>query len=221
MTRNLRKLVLTTLAITPSGALSPGPLSASAAAVGAALGLWGGFLIALGHMAVELPYVAILHRFAGLTRKSLGRMKVPMNVIIVAFLVFFSYLLLIDATALLRGQASAGGFQRAGPLEAFLIGITLTGLNVYFLAWWLTVGYPLIEESSRLGLKGFTAMYASHVWMDYAWLMLLAAGGGATRILGTLPYALLLIALSAILIMFALKIARDTWKLLREQPAGF
>lgn len=218
---SLRKLALTTFAITPSGALSPGPLSASAAAVGVALGPWGGFLIALGHMAVELPYVAILHRFAGLMRKSLGRLKVPMNLTIVAFLLFFSGLLFMDSMALLRGEAPAGGFRSAGPFEAFAIGATLTGLNAYFLAWWLTVGYPLIEASSQLGLKGFATMYLSHVWMDYAWLMLLAAGGGATRILGTVPYALLLIALSAILVAFAAKIALDTWKLLRGPFASF
>lgn len=209
--KGLRKLVLTTLMITPSGALSPGPLSASAAAVGALLGPWGGFLVALGHMAVELPYVAALHRFAGLLKGVLDRLKIPMNIVIIAFLGFFSYLLLKDSIAILRGESSSpGGLSISGPLEAFTVGAALTGFNVYFLAWWLTVGYPIIEESSKLGLKGFAAMYISHVWMDYAWLILLAVGGGATRVLGVLPYAILLAALAAILAVFALKIAFET-----------
>ncbi len=215
MEKNMRKLVLTTLTITPSGALSPGPLSASAAAVGAILGPWGGVLIALGHMMVELPYVAILHRFAGLLRGALGRLKVPMNAVIVLFLLFFSYLLLQDSIAVLRGEISPGRSSISGPWEALAVGAALTGLNIYFLAWWLTVGYPLIEESSRLGLKGFTAMYISHVWMDYVWLILLAAGGGATRILGIIPYAILLMALAAILMGFALNILRDTLRFVR------
>ncbi|HXF69893.1 MAG TPA: LysE family transporter [Thermoflexus sp.] len=211
--KDLRRLVLTTLTITPSGALSPGPLSASAAAVGALLGPWGGFLVALGHMAVELPYVAALHRFTGLLKGVIGRLKIPMNIVIIMFLWFFSYLLFKDAIAVLRGESSSpGGPIISGPLEAFAVGAALTGFNVYFLAWWLTVGYPIIEESSKLGLKGFAAMYISHVWMDYAWLIMLAVGGGATRVLGVLPYAILLAALATILAVFALKIAFDTAK---------
>ncbi len=220
MTKSLWSLVLATLTITPSGALSPGPLSASAAAVGALLGPWGGFLIALGHMAVELPYVATLYRFASLMRRSLARLKVPMNTIIIVFLLFFSYLLLQDFIAVLRGESSPSRSPVSRPFEAFVVGAALTGLNVYFLAWWLTVGYPLIEKSSELGRKGFAAMYISHVWMDYAWLILLAAGGGATKILGVIPYAILLAILATVLAGFAMKIAFDTWRLMRGYPAG-
>ncbi|MDM7275462.1 MAG: LysE family transporter, partial [Thermoprotei archaeon] len=109
----------------------------------------------------------------------------------------------------------SGGFAVSGSLEAVAVGVALTGFNVYFLAWWLTVGYPLVEESSKLGFKGFTAMYVSHIWMDYAWLTILAAGGGATKILGETPYAALLAVLALILTAFALKIAADTLKLIK------
>lgn len=213
----LKRLVITTLTLTPSGALSPGPLSASAVAAGALLGPLGGLLVALGHTLVELPYVAALHRFAGRWRGALDRLKIPMNAVIVGFLLFFSQQLLRDAVTILNGGGSPRGFAIAGPLEALFVGITLTGLNAYFLAWWLTVGYPLIEESARLGLKGFVAMYGSHVWMDYAWLILLAAGGGATRILGAIPYAALLGLLAAMLAGFALKIAFDTVRLVKGE----
>lgn len=213
----LKRLIITTLTLTPSGALSPGPLSASAVAAGALLGPLGGFLVALGHTLVELPYVVILHRFTGLWRGALDWLRIPMNAVIVGFLLFFSQGLLRDAVAILNGGGSPRGFAISGPLEALLVGITLTGLNAYFLAWWLTVGHPLIEESARLGLRGLVAMYGSHVWMDYAWLTLLAAGGGATRILGAIPYAALLGILATVLAGFALTIALDTVKLVKGE----
>ncbi len=207
-----RVIVLLTLAITPSGALSPGPLSASAVALGALMGPLGGFLAALGHMVVELPYTLLLYRFTLLLKSFIARFKVVLNTVVVAFLLYFSYLLLHDSLNLLTGS---GGFQSSsviiggGLLDAILVGALLTGFNAYFLIWWLTVGYPLIEESSKLGFRGFTVMYVSHVWMDYAWLTLLAGGGGAVKLLGSTPYAILLAALALILVVFATKIAID------------
>jgi len=65
-----RDLVVETLLISPSGALSPGPLSAMAVAAGLALGALGGLAIALGHTLFELPYVALLLRLASRLRRS-------------------------------------------------------------------------------------------------------------------------------------------------------
>jgi len=207
------RLVGLTLAITPSGALSPGPLSASAVAVGALVGPLGGFVVAFGHMVVELPYVLLLYRLSSQFRVYLERFKVVLNAVVVAFLLFFSYMLLRDAISIALGGAPpalgstvAGG----GLLGAFLTGVTLTGFNVYFLLWWLTVGYPLVEESAKLGLRGFTIMYSSHVWMDYAWLTLLASGGLAIKLAGSTAYAALLAALALVLVFFATRIALDT-----------
>lgn len=53
-------LVVSIMAITPSGIFSPGPLTASAVALGSARGWRAGLLIALCHMAFELLYVAAL-----------------------------------------------------------------------------------------------------------------------------------------------------------------
>jgi len=210
-----RVVVLLTLAITPSGALSPGPLSASAVALGALMGPLGGFLAALGHMVVELPYVLLLYRFTSTLRGFIGRFKYALNIVVVLFLLYFSYMLLRDAISIAmglggsRGSASIAG---GGLLGAVVTGALLTGFNAYFLLWWLTVGYPLIEESSKLGLRGFTVMYVSHVWMDFAWLTLLAGGGDAVRLLGSTPYAILLGVLAAILVVFSVRIAVTTFK---------
>jgi len=209
---DFRRIILLTLAITPSGALSPGPLSASAVAVGALLGVTGGLVIALGHMIIELPYIILIYKFTAGLRSILGKTRLAMNTVITLFLLYFSYMLLQDSIRVLNGGnlGSSSGVIASSYLGAFIIGIALTGFNVYFLVWWLTVGYPLIEEASRLGVRGLTVMYTSHVWMDYVWLAILSAGGGASRLLGSTGYAVLLVILALILIVFALKIAVDT-----------
>ncbi|MEB3861729.1 MAG: LysE family transporter [Desulfurococcales archaeon] len=202
---SLRSLVAKTLLITPSGALSPGPLSAVGVAVGASLGPAGGLLVALGHMIAELPYVYVLVRFIEAVMRWLDKWRRPLVAVVTVFLLYFSYLLARDAYTLYTSGALEveAGTRTFTPLQAILAGIVLTALNPYFLAWWATVGYPLVEGAARHGARGFTVMYASHVWMDYAWLGLLAWGGGAARVLGVRPYAVLLGLLAVVLAVFA------------------
>ncbi len=200
----LRRVVVETLLITPSGALSPGPLSASAVAAGAVLGPAAGLLIALGHMLFELPYVAALTRWAESLNRFATRYEKPLAAAVAGFIVFFAYGLIADALRVAHGEV---GISSSAPVATSLLGAVATGLaltafNPYFLAWWATVGLPLIRGAAENGAKGFTAMYASHVWMDYAWLLLLAAlGTGLSRVAGL--YAALLTGLAVLLLAFA------------------
>jgi threonine/homoserine/homoserine lactone efflux protein len=185
------------------------------------MGPLGGFLAALGHMVVELPYVLLLYRFTSTLRSFIGRFKYALNIVVVLFLLYFSYMLLRDSISIamgLGGSQGSASIAGGGLLGAVVTGALLTGFNAYFLLWWLTVGYPLIEESSKLGLRGFTVMYVSHVWMDFAWLTLLAGGGDAVRLLGSTPYAILLGVLAAILVVFSIKIAVTTFKDMTAVP---
>jgi len=213
---SIRKLISLTLAITLSGALSPGPLSASAIIIGTSMELFGGLLIALGHMIVELPYVTILYKLINQFKKFLVKIKLMLNTIVILFLAYFSYLLIKDSIKVFQNNAlplTGLNLTITNPLEAISIGVILTGFNAYFLTWWLTVGYPLIEESAKYGARGLSIVYISHVWMDYAWLALLASSGNAIKLLGSIPYALLLLITALILITFTIKIGSDTIKM--------
>ncbi|MGC9148215.1 MAG: LysE family transporter [Sulfolobales archaeon] len=219
---DLRRIVFLTLAISPSGALSPGPLSISAIALGALLGPLAGLSIGFGHMLFELPYVFILHRFTLVARSFLERIKYYLNIGVFIFLVYFSYLLIIDALKILSGMGSGVSFVSRGfsLLDALLTGLLLTGFNAYFLIWWITVGYPLIETSSKNGSMGFAVMYSSHVWMDYVWLTLLASGGRFIETTGKVPYSILLMSLAGVLLYFAIKIFIDAISGLVEKFSG-
>jgi threonine/homoserine/homoserine lactone efflux protein len=214
-------LVARTIAITPSGALSPGPLSASAIAVGAALGAAGGLAVAVGHTLFELPYVALLARWAGRVR---GLLAGGWGRLLLGFMAGFTWFFALGLArlALQAWGAAALPGGGGGPLApgglagAVLVGVFYTGANPYFLAWWATAGFPLLEEASMLP-AGLPVMYTAHVWMDYAWLGLLAAGGGAAVAAGHRAYAALMGALSIVLGYYALTF---TLRALRPQSRG-
>jgi len=203
----LRRVMVETLLVTPSGALSPGPLSASAVAAGAVLGPAAGLLIALGHMVFELPYVAALVKWAERLNSVAERFEKPMSAAVALFVFYFAAGLVAEARHVLGGgpvlSAAAGAV--GSPAAALAAGLFLTAFNPYFLVWWATVGLPLVRGAAENGSRGFAAMYASHVWMDYAWLTLLAAlGAGLSRLAGL--YAALLLGLAAVLALFGLDI---------------
>ncbi|MEM0278325.1 LysE family transporter [Pyrobaculum sp.] len=196
-------LVAGIMAITPSGAFSPGPLTASAVALGGARGWRAGLQMALGHTAFELPYVAVLaYVFQHLDIKSY---KAPLAAAAFVFILYFAYLLAKDAWGILKGASSAPRASKfANPFAA---GLALTALNPYFLLWWATVALPIVAALGAQPPYVFAAVYAAHVWMDYFWLGLMAyLGGAAARLLKARGYAVFLLALAALLIYFGVNL---------------
>jgi len=159
--------ILKVILISSSGALAPGPLTAATAASGLKHGWRGGFWISLGHAAVELPLVLLIALGIAtvLTREDVA---MALSFIGGAMLLFFAYLTAKSAFS----TESFAGEQTASP---FVTGTALTALNPFFIAWWAGVGAALIREALSLwGLAGIAVLYASHVWLDFAWLILLA-----------------------------------------------
>ncbi|MEM1597623.1 MAG: LysE family transporter [Pyrobaculum sp.] len=192
-------LALKIMAITPSGAFSPGPLTASAVALGSSKGWRAGMRVALGHTLFELPYVAALtYLFA---KVDVARYKAPLAASAFLFILFFAYLLLRDAYSIARGAPPALPKARfANPLAA---GLALTALNPYFLMWWATVALPVVSALASRPWTEFVVVYAAHVWMDYLWLGLMALlGNTASKLLSAKAYAVFLAALAAALIYF-------------------
>ncbi|WP_230972238.1 LysE family transporter [Archaeoglobus neptunius] len=160
--------VLKVVLISTSGALAPGPLTAATAASGLKYRWRGGFWISVGHAVVELPLVVLiaLGVAAVLTRKDVAAMLSFFGGIM---LLFFSYL---TAKSAIKVKSLDDWGKASSP---FLTGIGLTALNPFFIAWWASVGASLIREALSLwGMAGIVVLYVSHVWLDFAWLILLA-----------------------------------------------
>ncbi len=212
---DLLTLALLTLAVTPSGAMSPGPLTVSAIASGIGRGWRGGVLVSMGHMIFELPYVVFLSFALGSIKYVLeGPLGYLLITVASGFIVFFAYLLIKDA---LRG--SSAGEVRAVRTNPVVTGLVLTAFNVYFLLWWVSVGFPLIIGAASLGIAGFVVMYSAHVWMDFAWLGLMSElGGRGASLMGRKYYRAFLLALAAVLLLFAINLMTSKYLGIKVLP---
>ncbi len=182
--------------ISSSGALAPGPLTAATAASGVRYGWRGGFWISVGHMAVELPLILLI---AFGVASVLTRENVAMALSFVGgiMLIFFGYL---TAKSAFNAEVESS-MQSTSPL---FTGIALTAFNPFFIAWWASVGAALISEGLKIwGFAGIALLYASHVWLDFAWLMILAhitSLGSFTLKL----YRALLLILAVLVVLFGI-----------------
>uniref|UniRef100_A0A7J3X7Z4 Lysine transporter LysE n=2 Tax=Thermofilum pendens TaxID=2269 RepID=A0A7J3X7Z4_THEPE len=155
--------------VTASGAFSPGPLTLSVLASSGRSGARYGALAALGHMLAELPLYFLL---------GLGLLRFLSDSVLRALSTVGGAALLLYAVLSVRASLSKSSLpQRLEVVRnPVLLGFSLTALNPYFLAWWMTAGLKLIADilaySSTLGV--LTTAYLMHVWMDFLWLSLVA-----------------------------------------------
>jgi threonine/homoserine/homoserine lactone efflux protein len=211
---DVASLVVSTVVISVSGAMSPGPLTASAVAVGTKRFAKGGFLIAFGHMLFEFPYILVLASLSSNIGFFLQDVNVSyaLTLIVISFIVFFSYMVIKEGVYVLGSGTFRMRRSRGYSFNPVLIGVFLTGLNPYFLLWWLSVGLPLIQISASMGLPILLLMYVSHVWMDYFWLTLMGfAGESGVKILKSRGYGVLLILLGLMLALFAVDMSLQTF----------
>ena len=154
--------------VTASGAFSPGPLTFSVLASSGRGGARHRALAALGHMLAEPPLYLL----------GLGLLRLLGEVAVRALSVIGGAALLLYASLSIRSALSRSPPPRQLDLarNPVLLGFSLTALNPYFLAWWMTAGLKLVADilaySSTLGAP--VAAYLAHVWMDFLWLSLVA-----------------------------------------------
>jgi threonine/homoserine/homoserine lactone efflux protein len=155
--------------VSASGVLSPGPLFVVTVTSSLRNGPWTGLKTSTGHALVEFPLVMAIA--AGLSTVLQDRtVHLAIGLIGGAALVAFGLLGTVGALKRKGTEAQPSHHQapKYGPL---LAGTLFTGLNPFFIAWWLTVGASLISRALELAsFAGVVLLFASHIWMDYAWL---------------------------------------------------
>ena len=190
-----------------SGVLAPGPLFLAAVSQGLRHGASSGLWVSLGHMVFEAPLVLTM---------ALGISAILGEGIVVsvvgitgsAALIAFGALQLIEALRVPRSPRD----PRRRARSPFVAGLLFTGLNPYFIGWWLTIGSRLVIEALLLAsLLGVLIMYLAHIWMDYAWLILMAhLAGRARRLMGRRPFRATLSILGVLLILIGIELLRGT-----------
>ena len=205
---DLLNFAITVSILSISVALAPGPLFFVTVSHGAKSGTKSGILFSIAHCIVEFSLVMLLA--LGL----LSVANVPEVMLVVG--VAGGAALIVFGAMQMRGSLSYNAEETTTEQKTtrnlFLMGLALTGLNPYFIIWWLTVGPNLIFISLEFaGLAGVVFMYICHVWVDYAWLTLIAglAKKGA-KILQFRWYRVLMAVFGAVLIYFGLTFLIDS-----------
>ncbi len=162
--------LLKVVVISASGALAPGPLTAATASAGLKRGWKAGIETSLGHTIVELPLVILLSLGVATILKD-PKASFFLGVLGSGFLFFFGFSTIREAFQY-RPQGQPLKQKTPPPL---MTGVFLSALNPYFIAWWVGIGMPLISEALKIaGYLGIGLFYIFHVWLDYAWLSLIA-----------------------------------------------
>jgi threonine/homoserine/homoserine lactone efflux protein len=205
---DLLNFAITVSILSISGALYPGPLFFVTVSHGAKTGTKSGVIFSISHSLIEFSLVMLLA--LGL----LSIVNVPEVMLVVG--VAGGLALIVFGAMQIRGSLTYNDEEtktgQKTTRSLFFMGLALTGLNPYFIVWWLTVGANLIFISLEFaGLLGVIFMYICHVWVDYAWLTLIAglAKKGA-KILHFRLYRALLAVFGAVLIYFGLTFLIDS-----------
>lgn len=206
---SLIEFFITVSLISASGALAPGPLFFSTITVGMKEGSIAGFKVSIGHTIVEFPLVILLALGIGQIL-SLGYVKTLLGIIGGIIIILLGILELKSSIKAMSKNSSIHkksiNQKSLKYFNPFLIGLTLSLFNPFFLLWWATIGLALIAEALEfLAFYGILLMYVFHVWIDYAWLIFIALlAYKSEKILSSKAYHTILALLGIILIIIGL-----------------
>lgn len=194
--------VVTIILVTASGALAPGPLFFQNLSHGASSGAKSGLVFSVAHTLVEFSLVMLL---------ALGLLTFALESAVKSVIGVTGGIVLVAFGAMQIRGTVASGFGEIKQIKVssnrlFLLGLALTGLNPFFIVWWLTAGAQLIIIALEFAsLAGVALMYVCHVWMDYVWLTVTAHFAKVgMNIVGLRWYRLLIAAFGAVLIYFGI-----------------
>jgi threonine/homoserine/homoserine lactone efflux protein len=205
---NLPDFIVTVILVTASGALAPGPLFFGLLMNGSKEGARAGFSCAIGHTIIELPLVLAL-ALGLLAAASQPVVKSGIGLMGGVGLIGFG-LVQIHET-LRNAQTEVSSKTAKFSASSLVLGVALTGLNPYFILWWLTIGSVLIVQALAFAaIIGVLVMYVAHVWMDYVFLTGIAhLAKKGKNVDGSRYYRIILVAFGLILIGYGFKFLLD------------
>ena len=199
---DLLSFAVTVILITASGALAPGPLFFATITYGSKSGAKSGLTFSIAHTVVEFSII-MLFALGLYNIASIPIVKLTIGLVGGITLIVFGILQITNYFFPKNGKIKTG---KSSFRFLFFIGLIFTGLNPYFIIWWLTIGAQLIIIS--LGFASFAGvifMYICHVWMDYLWLTMVAYfSKKGTNILTIKLYRIIMGLFGLILIYFGI-----------------
>ena len=194
--------IATIIVLTASGALAPGPLFFATISHGTKHGAKTGIIFSIAHTVVEFSLIMLL---------ALGLLSVASEPIVKIIIGIVGGIVLIAFGAFqIRKYIISKPEELKKPKSSythlFIMGLVFTGLNPYFILWWLTVGAQLILMAlSFAAILGVVLMFICHVWMDYVWLTVTAyLARKGMKVIGLKWYRVLIGVFGAVLIYFGI-----------------
>ena len=176
METGLGLFLLSAAAISLTGVMLPGPMTAATIAKGYS-DKNAGALIAIGHAAIEIPLIVAIYFGFG---QFIGSPQVVRIIYVVGGLALF-YL----GVRMFLSNANTPGEVSGLPVSSFATGIVVTGTNPAFYVWWVTVGIALIVGAAKFGFTGILLFILVHWPCDLLWYEFLSAGTFKSRKLWT------------------------------------
>ena len=149
-----------------SGVMAPGPMFAVALAK-SLKSPWAGVLISLGHAVIEVPLILLI--YFGLARFFENEVVgLVLSILGGAMIIWMGY-------SLFRARKELSREGRDTTYNAFMAGILMSGLNPFFLVWWVTVGSLLLRTFlDAVGDWGLPFFIIVHWLCDLVWLSLVS-----------------------------------------------
>lgn len=204
---DLLSFVAIVILITASGALAPGPMFFATISQGAKTGAKAGLIFSIAHTLVEFSLIMLL-TLGLLTIANKPIVKIVIGIAGGLALIIFGFIQIYTAyNTRFDMKKETLPSQR----YLFFLGLIFTGLNPYFVIWWLTAGARLIILALEFAaLAGVIFMFICHVWMDYVWLIGISHfAKKGTNFLGSKWYRYLMASFGGILIYFGLNFLID------------
>ncbi len=163
--------IFSAVAISLSGVMAPGPITAATLTAGSHRRNAGaGAVIALGHIAIELPLILAL-------AAGLGGLLESIPVRSAIGLAGGAVLIWMGGQLLWNLRGGPADTPTSVDRHPFLTGVVLTAANPYFLVWWATVGLTLTLQALHFGLLALLLFALVHWLCDVGWLTVLSWAG--------------------------------------------
>jgi len=199
-----------------SGAMAPGPVSATVIAMGVR-SPYAGLLVAAGHGIIEFPLMVLIMLGAGMIFES-AKTQAMIG------LAGGIFLLLMSVQIFIGSKNSAKSEAKTTKSRPILAGLILSAGNPYFLIWWVTIGLALATTAKGFGIWAFGLFAVVHWLCDcFCFQALSWASFKGTRLFGSVvergttnakksvwgPQRKLLLVCSMAVFLFGLKFIFD------------
>ena len=196
--------------ISITGALQPGPVTATAITMGTR-DRWAGTLIAIGHGIIEFPLMVVIVL-------GVGRYFEMPKVQIIIGLAGGIFLILMGIQSFRSLKSAAEVESKSLDSRPILAGIILSAGNPYFLLWWATVGLALATQATKWGIWAFVLFALTHWLVDLIWLQVLSwASFKGTGLFGDFIQRIVLLICAVALLFFGLVFIYKATDLLFQQ----